>query len=79
MGLGISISKHTLSFLRLLCEPTVVLSCIFHSALFLHTAYCKSDQLYQLILNVKHIQVLGRKCVCVCVCARVCIICRVLP
>lgn len=58
MGLGISVSKHTLSFLQLPCKPTVLFfSHVFHLTLFPHTAYCKSSQLYQLILNVELIQV----------------------
>lgn len=68
MGEGIRVSKHTLSFLRFLWEPSVLLSWIFHLALFPHTAYCKSGQLYQAILNVKHVQVHEGNAMCVCLC-----------
>lgn len=59
--MGIRVSKHTLSFLRFLWEPSISLSCIFHLVLFPHIAYCKSGQLYQAIMNLKN----NRVCVCV--------------
>lgn len=70
MDLGISISKHTLSFVRLLCEPAVLRSCIFHltpptspsqptANLANHTSWCWMWSTFR--------------------CVKACIICGVLP